>query len=263
MARYTEEELEAAKDFLRRRIENELSMKRDVEDLLGEYAERLLELLFRDASDEAINALIDELCEQLIEDCYLLGVDERDNKREAIMLFMNSERSGDTMEGRVRSRGRTFFNEVFAVYLAAKLLGGFDGANGLNGVVRLVKEYLKKPWDNPLLELVREKIRRGEIDGNMSDFESPHFGKGVEISSMGALQTLLGYHVADAWMWWGYEDARERGAIGYYVLRGSSYPCDVCQSHVGVFYYITDETHRPQYHLNCCCFVVYSYTDRV
>ena len=82
---YTEQELEDAKEFLRRRIENELSMKRDVDDLLNEYAEKLLILLFRDAPDEDINALIDELCSQLLEDCKLLAVDEHDREEEILL----------------------------------------------------------------------------------------------------------------------------------------------------------------------------------
>lgn len=258
--RYTEEELEAAKEFLRRRIESEQSMARDVEDLLGEYAEALLTLLFRDAPQESINALIDELIAELTDDCYTLGVDDRDDSRAAIMLWMNSERNGDTLEGRIGKRTHTFFNEVFAVYLASRLLGGRRSVGELTeGIV----ENMRKPWDNPILAEVRERIASGEIAGSLEDFEEPHFGRGVEISSLGALQTLTGFAVADAWMWWGYEDAREHGAKGYYVVRGSSYPCDECDSHTGIFYPIGDDYDRPQYHLHCCCYVVYSYVDRL
>lgn len=260
MARYTEQELEAAKDFLRRRIDSELSMSNDVEYLLGEYAEALLELLFRDAPQESINALVDELISQLIEDCYVLGVDERDDDRAAIMLWMNGERGGETLEGRVEKRVHSFVVEVAAVFFASRLLGSTKGVGALAATIRT---HLKKPWDNPILKEVREKIAKGELSGDISQFEAPHFGRGVEVSSMGALQTITSYAVADAWMQWEYEDARKNGAIGYYVLRGSSYPCDECDSHTGVFYYITDDSNRPQYHLNCCCYVVYSYLERV
>ena len=88
-------------------------------------------------------------------------------------------------------------------------------------------------------------------------------GKGVEISSFGALDTILTTGIADAWMYWGYEDALARGAKGYFVERGSSYPCDECDSHCGVFHYITDEDNRPQFHAHCCCYIVYSYTERL
>lgn len=256
--RFTDQELEQAKDFLRRRIESELSMKRDVEDVLKEYAERLLSLLFSGAGEDQINVLIDELCAQLLSDCLILGVDDRQDDREKILLYMNEERNGDTLEGRIEKRGRTFLNEVMAVYLAGKLLNRKEG-----DLLSAIVANFKHPWENEVLVEVREKIRHGELAGNVEDFEEPHFGQGIEISSLGALQTITSFAVADAWMWWGYEDALAHGAKGYYVQRGSSYPCEECDSHTGIFYPIGDEDNRPQYHMNCCCYIIYSYVDRV
>lgn len=258
MASYTERELEQAKDFLRRRIDSELSMKRDVEDVLAEYAEKLLDLLFRNAAQEEIDILVDEMCAQLLSDCFILGVDDRQDDREAILLWMNSERNGDTLDGRIDKRGRTFLAEVVAVYQAGRLLG-LDETSLLSSV----KANLKHPWDNEVLIAVREKIRRGEISGDISDFEEPHFGTGHETSSMGALQTLTGFAVSDAWMWWQYEDARRQGAKGYFVERGSSFPCTECDSHTGIFYPVGDEDNRPQYHQNCCCIVIYTYVEHI
>lgn len=257
--KFSTDELEAAKDFLRKRIENELSMARDVESLLGEYAERLLALLFRDASRDEINALIDELIAQLIEDCYILGVDDRQDQREAILLWMNSERYGYTLEGRIGTRARAFFNEVFAVYLAGRLLG-------LNEKVLLssIKASWKRPWDNFVLIRVREEISAGHVAGDLSYFEEPHYGSGIEISSLGALQTLTGYAIADAWMHWQHEDKRREGMKGFYVLRGSSYPCDICQAVVDAgFHGMSDIDALPPLHNHCCCYVVYSDVERV
>jgi hypothetical protein len=258
MRRYTEEELEDAKDFLRRRIDSELSMKHDVEELLGQYAILLLRLLDRAATQSRINALLDELIAQLLEDCYILGVDDNPLRHNAILLWMNSERGGDTLEGRVRKRVKTFFNEVFAVYAAYRLLG-MD--TGLEALAATIVANMKSPWENPVLVEVREAIASGAVGGDIEEFEAPHFGRGVEVSSAGALETITGFAVADAWMWWGHEEALSNGANGYYVVRGSSYPCEECNSHTGIFYPIDDENNRPQYHQNCCCMVVYTYKE--
>lgn len=256
--RYTEAELEEARDFLRRRIDSELSMQRDVEDVLTEYADRLLMLLFRNASQQEIDILIDEMCAQLLSDCFILGVDDRQDDREAILLWMNSERNGSTLEERIEERGRTWMNEIFAVYMAGDLLG-LDR----KGLLSSIKANMKHPWDNEVLVAVREKIQRGEVAGDLSDFENPHFGTGHEISSLGALQTLTGFAVSDAWMWWQYEDARKQGAKGYFVERGSGFPCEICDSHTGIFYPISDEDNRPQYHSHCCCVVIYTYVEHI
>lgn len=45
------------------------------------------------------------------------------------------------------------------------------------------------------------------------------------------------------------------GIAGYYVMRGSSYPCDYCQSFVG-FHPIQDTDSLPLYHGNCRCFAI-------
>ena len=47
----------------------------------------------------------------------------------------------------------------------------------------------------------------------------------------------------------------EDGAAGYFVLRGSSYPCDTCDSMVG-FHSIDDIEGYPPYHGHCCCYVI-------
>ena len=254
---YTNQELQEAKAFLRDRMRNEQSMSADIERLLIAYAGYLLSALYRNASDDELEGLVLDLVAQIMADVELLAVDEHD-RRDAILLYMLGERNGDTLEGRVSERCHTFFNEVFAVYAAGKLLKLDEGS-----LLSSIKANMKHPWQNEVLVAVREKIERGEVTGNIEDFDEPHYGRGVEISSMGALQTMTAYAIGDAWMWWGHEDALARGAKGYYVVRGSSYPCAECDSHTGIFYPIGDEDNRPQYHLNCCCIVVYSYVERV
>lgn len=253
---YTEQELEEAKAYLRDRLRNEQSMSADVQRLLEEYAAYLLQAMFLGRPEALIDELIQRLVEQLLADCELLAVDEHDRK-DAILLYMNSERGGMTLEGRVRERVNTFYNELFAVYMAGELLG-----KTFNDLLPAIKEYIKHPWDNELVKEAREKQKKGELSGD-ADFEEPHFGKGTPISSLTALDRMLVFAVADSWMYWQYEDALARGAKGYYVVRGSSYPCDICDAHTGIFYPIGNEDSKPQYHLNCCCIVVYSYVERL
>lgn len=254
---YTEQELEQAKAFLRDRIRNEQSMSADIERLLIAYAGYLLSALYRNLSDDELEALIHDLVAQIMADVELLAVDEHD-RRDAILLYMMGERNGDTLEGRVSKRCHTFFNEVFAVYAAGKLLNLNE-----TSLLSSIKANFKHPWENEVLVAVREKIERGEVTGNIEDFEEPHFGRGVEISSMGALQTMTAYAIGDAWMWWGHEDALSKGAKGYFVVRGSSYPCDICNEAAASFHPIEDTEHIVPLHMNCVCCIVYSYVERV
>ena len=254
---YTEQEFEEAKAYLRDRIRNEQSMSADVLRLLELYAAYLLTALFGHASNEEIEAIIAEFVEEIMADCEMLACDEHDRK-EMILIYMNSERHGDTLEGRIRKRADTFFNEVYAVFLAGKLMN-------LNKQTLLssIKSNLKDPWNNEILKAVREKQKRGEVDQEY-DFDEPHYGKGVPISSLTAIDRITSYAIADAWTYWRYEDASEKGAKGYFVVRGSTYPCDTCQEAVDSgFHPMSDTEHLVPLHLNCVCMIVYSYVERL
>lgn len=253
---YTQEELEEAKAYLRDRLRNESSMSSDIHRLLEMYAAYLLTALFGNATENDIQLLIQDLIDQLLADVELLSCDTHD-KKDMILLYLHSERYGDTIDGRVRNRVNTFYNEVFAVYTAGKLLN-----KTYDTLLPTIKKYFDKPWENPVIVEAREKQERGEIDPDY-EFSEPHFGKGEPIASMTALDRMLGFAIADSWMYWAWLNANGNGAKGYYVIRGSSYPCTECDSHTGIFYPIGDEDNRPQYHLNCCCLVVYSYTERI
>lgn len=254
--RYTEQELEEAKAYLRDRLRNEQSMSAAVHRLLETYAAYLLNALFNDASDEDIELLVQDLIEQILADCETLAVDEHD-RRDMILLYMNGERNGDTLEGRINRRCHTFLNEVFTVFVAAQLLH-----KTYDEVLESIVNNLETPWDNEILVAAREMQAEGALSHEY-DFDEPHYGRGIEIDSYGALDKMTRYAVGDAWMYWSYEDARDNGAKGYFVERGSSYPCDICDAQTGIFFYITDESHHPPFHLNCCCFIVYSYTERL
>ena len=58
-----------------------------------------------------------------------------------------------------------------------------------------------------------------------------------------------------AWMKEKSLEQEDDGAAGYYVLRGSSYPCEKCDSMVG-FHKMDDIEGYPPYHGHCCCYVI-------
>ena len=62
-----------------------------------------------------------------------------------------------------------------------------------------------------------------------------------------------------AWMRELANDYKEDGAVGYYVFRGSSYPCDLCDSACG-FHPLTDMSFFPPLHPHCCCGAVPIYS---
>ena len=62
-----------------------------------------------------------------------------------------------------------------------------------------------------------------------------------------------------SWMHYHHRLYEEQGAVGYYVLRGSTYPCDLCDSMTG-FHLIEDTEGYPPFHAHCQCYTVPVFT---
>lgn len=250
--RYTQKELEDAKEYLRQRIRNEQSMTLDVERLLDEYAGYLLHAMFNGASRSDIELLIEDLIERIMDDCRMLAIDEHDDDDEAVALVFGE--GEDSVEERVRNRAMTFLDELTVAYSAAEILQMDEKT-----LLASVKASMDHPWDNEAISEVRGMILRGEVDDDLVYYQERHYGRGIPTSSKVGLEMITVSAVADMWNESDWRTASALGAKGYYVERGSSWPCEECNSHTGIFYPIDDREHIPQYHRNCRCFVVYCY----
>ena len=257
---YTEEQLEEAKAYLRDRLRNQQSMSRRIEELLVLYAEYMLNALSSSMgnSEADMELLVLDLIEQIMSDCVLLAQDEHDRK-DLIFAYINRDIEGDNLQGRVSERVRTFAAEITAVYGAGKLLD-----YGYQKMLASVKDNLKDPWKNPIITEAKEKAQSGEItipDG--LDLEEPHFGQGVAISSLKALDLITETAIGEGWMYWNWLDAKDKGAKGYFRVRMSSFDCPFCDEWCGVFYPISDTEHLDLRHPNCVCAVVYSNIEHI
>lgn len=257
---YTEEQLEEAKAYLRDRLRNQKSMSRRIEELLVMYAEYLLNALFSSMGgnvDADVELLVLDLIEEIMSDCVLLAQDEHDRK-DLILAYISRDIAGDNLNGRIEKRVRTFAAEVTAVYGAGKIL-----THSYDYMLSSIKEYRHDPWNNPILVEAREMRDSGMMQFPGVYIDEPHYGQGVAISSLAALDMITENAIAEGWMYWQYLDEKDNGAKGYFVERGSSYPCEECDSHTGIFYHISDKDNIPPYHPHCVCFVVYSDVERL
>lgn len=254
--KYSTKEYEAAIELLRQRIENEQSMTADVERVLEEYAEYIVYALSRGASDEDIMLLIEDLVARLMDDCRMLAIDEHDDNDGILALIFGGD--DVSVEERVRNRAMTFLDEVTAFFSAGEILNMDD-----ESIIAAVRDNLDSPWDNEFIGEVRGMIERGEVDGDIEDYEERHYGQGVPVSSKVGIEFITVSAIAETWNEWAWRSASAGGAKGYFVERGSSYPCEECDSHTGIFYPITDHEHLPQYHRSCRCVVVYVYDDDI
>lgn len=263
---YTEEDLERAKAYLRSRIENEVSMSKDVDKLLDEYAEYIIDVILSEGVDgfggvmADIDLLVDDLIAQILADCRLLSVDDHTDMRDEILAYIERRIGDNTLEERVSNRVRTFAHEVMAVGVAGLLFG-----MGRGMIIDSVRTNKNAPWDNPILRNARDKAMLGDaafiggvsaLNISLDYFEEPHYGRGVPISSDRAITDICVFAISEAWGYYDYITNRDT-STGYYVLRGSGFPCEECDSHVG-YHPISDEEDLPMFHNHCRCYTVWA-----
>ena len=257
---YTEEQLEGAKSYLRSRLRNQQSMSRRIEELILLYAEYMLNALFSSMGGNVeadIELLIADLIEQIWNDCVLLAEDEHD-RNDLILAYISREIAGDNLHGRIEKRVRTLAAEITAVYAAGKVL-----THSYAYMLSSIKEYRHDPWKNPILVEAREMRDKGVMQFTDIDLDEPHYGQGIAISSLTALDWMTENAIAEGWMYWKYLDEKDKGAVGYFRERMSSYDCPLCDEWCGIFYPISDTEHMGLRHVHCVCAVVYSYVDRL
>ena len=248
---YGIKEQKEAQDYIRQRLENEYAMDNAVDDVMASFVKMYLDLLYSGASQEELDALIDDLALQLLDDCETLAVDEHEKNRQDIIAFITKEWNGMTLDERIRERCKTFADEIFLLFVVGRLLGKAESA-----IRSSIIQNWNKPYQNPLIDEAKEFAAKGKITVPVS-LEQPHFGQGVPISSHKAIGDITRYAVVQGWGWHDYTEHKE-DAVGYVVQRGSSFPCDVCDSHVG-YHEIDDEDNLPMFHNHCRCYVIWVY----
>lgn len=276
---YSEEELLEARRWLLQRLRNERAMDADVLKQCYRYSELIAGVLMQRAGSgsrktraervigavegelSGLEVIEDALAEMLLEDCEILACDRHDDKK-GILAWMYTNRGGYTLRDGVKRRCHTFIKDV-AVFVMAGIVMGKD----LKTVQKDMNKWLLSPWECPTVNDARRWCLFNGLlltwSNGKKAFWRPNYGGGRETSSVKWLVKALRHAIADAWMWYGHSSHLAKGAVGYYTVRGSSYPCAACDANAaGGMYEMGDMDHLPPLHLHCVCMAVYVYNRR-
>lgn len=243
-----ESDIEAAKAYLRQRLDAERSMDYNLSAVMREAAERVVEICYSTNINPQsfryedlplrTQREIDEVIEWLketIDDYFLtLAIADHEENRDVLLPFILGENHGMTFDERLTHYCDKYKDELMLLVGAGLFLGVTKMA-----LARSIGENLKHPYANQLL-----------ADG----IDSPlTYGRGCTNSMYTAISGLTQFGIAQGWMKNQYINNRKDGCIGWYVRRGSSYNCELCDSYVG---FHADESELPPYHLSCRCYAV-------
>lgn len=266
----TQDDINAAKAYILRRNDFAQQLEREIDDFLQDAAQKIVSICYKYNVDpkkfsitsqynaemmDEIAKVMDELEEEilaLIEEYSTAEVDKEDkDKKTALLLWLATLGRGnrnlqDTLDAYLYKTMKDW-EAAIAALLSEKV--GFADA------VTKIKTYLHSIYTMPE---VLAAFKHAE------DFAATYIrSRGVSQGAVGLsnngstnVTQMARTTLSMAWMRSQAIDFQETGAAGYYQLRGSNYPCDICDDEVGFHPGIADIYIRPYPHPHCMCYRV-------
>lgn len=267
----SQQDIDAAKQFILQREENARMLEDKIDELLADAAEKIVIICYRYDVDpqklyiasgfneqmmNEIAEVMDELEEEilaLMQEYATRSTKDR-GRINALLLWMASLGRGnrnlrDTLEGYLYK----FMKDLEAAIAALR----FADATMADAVTK-VKTNLHTIYTMP--EVMAAFKNASEFAATYIQSRGVQKG-GVGLSNNGStnVTNMARLTLQMVWMRSRRLEMEEDGAAGFYVLRGSNYPCDYCDSKVG-FHPMTDIDYFPPFHGHCCCYVVPIFT---
>lgn len=256
-------EISRAKEYLTLRLRAERVIVSELDAALLLAARRIVSISrkygippesFRFSADPGLQSEVRAVLAQLRDTLYdsartIDSFTDGDGGETFVAPALSARDNGKTPRERLALYTSRWGYEVEAAIAAA----GLENVTDTQTVIDGIRDHLSRPYENPMIAR-----HLGEGEAVRLD-RIPHYGKGRPVASETALAVLLTTVVAKGWMQnWARINAGKRG---YYVYRGSSYPCDICDAQVGFLHAPEDIDGQPPYHPHCCCYTVY--TNRI
>lgn len=264
----TDDDIAAAKRFILQREQYAGVLQQRIDEVISEGAVRIVEICYsynvdpkllyfssgfnRDMMNE-ISDVMDELEERILNLIYEYSTrvtDDRD-RISALAAWMALLGKGnrnlqDTLEGYMYKMMKDW-----EAAIAAMRYAGLDVAKASTRI----KTFLHKIYNMP--EVVSTFKRWQEFAATYIRSRGIQYGA-VGISNNGSTNVVNMGKITLQMTWMhslGLDYEEEDGIKGFYVIRGSSYNCDLCDSHVG-FHPIGDLESLPIFHPHCCCVAI-------
>ena len=262
----TQEDITSAKQFILRRNDYARLLESKVDDCLEDAAQEIVRICYKynvDPKEFAINSkynekMMDEIADvmdeleadimSLIYD-YSLRVTDDEKHRNLLaawiaLLGRGNNNLQDTLDGYLYKTMKDWEAAIAALRFANVAMAD---------AVTKVKSNLHSIYTMPE---VTAAFRHAD-DFNATYIQSHGvMAGGVGLSNNGStnVTNMARLTLQMAWMREQGIEFDESGAAGYYQLRGSAYPCSVCDDEVGFHKGLGDLYTKPYPHPHCCCY---------
>lgn len=259
----TEDDIKKAKQWTLLRNDNANKLSSLIEDILEETAKELTQIAYKynckpedwqfsENKDlrEDVAKLMDETEDrifELVEDYSLNETD--DEKRQSTLLpwlMALKSKGAKDLSSTLHLRLRQFLYDTEA-QIAAMKLANYKLTKAINRVLSTLHSVYTSP---EVQSAFNKKSAAMYIKSH-----GVHYGN-VGLSSSGAtnVENFGSQTATMAWMKSQLLEFIEEGAVGYYQLRGSTYPCSICDDETGLHIGDIENDTYPHYH--CMCYRV-------
>lgn len=263
----TQEDINAAKQFILQREEYAQLLESRIDEILADAAEQIVIICYKYDFDpkhlyfgsgfnepmmNEIAQVMDEIEQEILDliEEYATRVTNNREQINALLLWMitlgrENRNLRETLDGYLYK----FMKDMEAAVAALR----FAGVGSTDAVTK-VKAHLHTIYTMP--EVISAFKEASSFAATFIHSRGIQKG-GVGLSNNGStnVTNMARLTLQMVWMRGRRMEMEEEGAAGFYVLRGSNYPCDLCDSKVG-FHLIRDTEDFPPYHGHCCCYVI-------
>lgn len=191
--------------------------------------------------EESINSYISAYSKA---SCKILGIDSK-----GIEDFLTGDIYGKTTSERNAVYLGNFAEDVVRMIKAGTIMGY---------TVQQLLSTIRTGYKDPYRTSVITKAKKQDIS-----IDVPSYGKGYYRNAYQNIIRNAKQVIALSWGRAEQEYGKNKKAIGFYVKRGSSYPCDICQSEADAGLHSFKDPYPP-YHVSCCCYTLFAFkqTDK-
>lgn len=242
--------------------------RKEVEKLIKKHIDRFNNILYGiqisydlfSFNHKRIKNRVDNLTKLLEEELYNLCVyyalyklNKEEEDEEDILAYLNSDRDGGSLIESI-SKYTSILNAEIGAYIESSLFFDISIPLGL----KELKEGLKNAYSTNFVRKAYKNIEKPKSD--ILKTKGITVKKGQYKTSTSNLERLIWFMVIDTLTYRQITLFIGMGAIGYEVHRGSSYPCDYCDSFLG-FHPIDDPSALPPQHGSCYCYITPSFKE--
>lgn len=273
----TQDDINAAKEYVLERSRAEIALASTVDDILKEYVEQMIRVCYKynidpqdfsfganDSMRQEIYTILDDLLEELLS---LIEEDSVPQKRKnkhygaIISWLVTLGTHNKDLKWTTQYYISRFSKDVEALVASMKY-AGYD----VNKAVNRSKSILHTLYTSPEILAAMKSGKMFNAEGIISGgtkYDPFTHKPSVGLSKYGAtnLVTMARSTLAKAWMKSLFLEKEEDGMTGYYVFRGSTYPCpNICDMQTGWFHPMSGGMVLPM-HSNCYCYAVFVIED--